>query len=124
MSVGAHLIHRCDVKRATAPNADAYKANRRVFATVATDEACRLVEKQQRVVDVATGERAVVTTYTMLFGPNVDVKAGDQITNIVDELGETMTNAAGTAAIYRIESLLMRRGRAIRHKSAVLERVG
>lgn len=112
------------MKRATSPNPDAYKANRRVFATVLTDEACRLVEKQQRVVDVATGERAVVTTYMMLFGPLADIKQGDQITDIIDELGETMTTAAGTAATYRIESLLMRRGRAIRHKSAVLERVG
>lgn len=124
MSVGAHLIHKCDIKRPSAPNQTSHKGNRKVMTTVVEGEPCRLVEKSQRVTDSATGEAATLTTYVMLFPPTADVQRGDQITNILDEQGDTIMTANDVAASYRIESLLTRRGRSARHKSAQLERVG
>ncbi len=124
MSVGAHLIHTCDLKRATAPNQDGYQANRKTYTTTEAGVACRLTEKTQRVMDTATGEAAIVTTYLMLFVPTADVRVADQVTNITDQRGDVETVASGDAAIFRISALLKRRGRSVRHLSAQLERVG
>lgn len=121
MGIDSHLIHTADIQRPTRV-VDGYGHDRLLWPPDVpvhlTGVRGRLVIKAQRVADTALAERPVVTTYRWLISPGVDVRQGDRITNIADEEGEV---DAGT---YRIEEVMKRRARAVRHISLLLERVG
>jgi len=115
MSIDSHLIHRCSTQRATTTQ-DAYKASRKTWALNLQDERCRLVVKtQSRRPDILSQE-PVITTYTLLLRPGVDVQIGDRVVNVQFE---DRTTDAGP---YTIEAVLTRRGRAARHISLQLKR--
>lgn len=116
MSIDRHLIHRCDIERGRSIQ-DAYNHEVTTWHTHLTGVRCRLVAKAQRVADSVSGEFPVVNSYLLLLPTGTDVTIGDRVSNVVDEANETDTSS------YRIESVLKRRARAVRHISVVLEKV-
>lgn len=119
--IGAHLLDTCRITRA-APQPDGYGGDDtgrgEGWAMVAAREPCRLVIKQQRVGDGVLAERPFVTAYLMLFRPGADVRKGDRVEAVV------LRDGTADGATYRIEALLPRRARGLRHISATLERIG
>ena len=114
----AWLIHTCRVRRTPETELDALGADRGRSDTVPDRISCRLVIKDQRVGDGVFAERPIITTYTLLARWDADIRAGDEIVNVVFEDGTEDDR------IYRIESLLPRRSNTQRHKSAKLEVIG
>jgi hypothetical protein len=96
MSIDSHLIHRCTIQRYLPVGDDSLKAPKKDWRPWIEGLRCRRVTKQQRVGDVQQGDRVV---------------------NVIDETG---TTEVGT---FKIESVIIRRGRAARHVSLILERV-
>jgi len=117
MSIDSHLLHTADIQRATR-TVDSYKAEKLLWGTHLIGVRGRLVIKTQRVADTVLAERPIVTTYRWLISPGVDVRQGDRIANITFEDGTT------DAGPYRIEEVMARRGRAVKHISLLLERLG
>lgn len=121
MSADAHFIHQCDVQRPTIIK-DGYGADKELWPPQVPIHLLgvrgRLVVKTQRVADTALAEKPTITTYRWLTSQGVDVRIGDRLTNIVFEDGTT------DAGPYRIEEVMKRRGRAVRHISLLLEKVG
>jgi hypothetical protein len=121
VSVGAHLLDRCTISR-PAPQPDGYAeddpARGQGWPAVATGEPCRLVVKEQRVGEGVFAERPIVTTYLLLLRARADVRPGDQIESVV------LADGTADGATYRIESVLRRRGKATRHISCRLEKIG
>jgi hypothetical protein len=75
------------------------------------------VTRQQKVGDTAFAERPVVTVDLLLVPAGTDVQQGDRVVTIVDETGAT------EAGVFKIKQVIVRRGRAVRHISLVLEKV-
>jgi hypothetical protein len=119
VSASAHFIHTCDVERFVSVGRDGLKAEKKDWRAQEAEMPCRFVEKQQRVADSALAERPTITTYTLLFGAARDVRAKDRIVNIRVRRagGEAETIDAGP---YTIDSVLTRRARHARHRSAIL----
>ncbi len=72
--------HRCTIERDQAAERDRHRA--RIADWQPRDEGvpCRLVSKQQRVVDLATGAGTIVTTYLLLLS------ARDDVTPVLDRV--------------------------------------
>lgn len=117
MSIDSHLIHSCTIRRFLPAGDDSLKAPKKDWRDWLTGVRCRRVTKQQRVADTAFAERPVITTDMLLVPAGTDVQQGDRVVNIVDETGAT------TAGPFKIESVIIRRGRAARHVSLILEKV-
>lgn len=113
MSFAAHLIHSCTIQRYTEA-LDAYNNAEPQWSAIAVKVPCRLVEKQQRLLVTERVESAVVTSHTLLVDESADLQERDRITNIRLEDGALVTKT------FQVKALLMRRGRSLRHKSAVL----
>lgn len=116
MPIDSHLIHRCDVARATEAE-DEYNETVRVFAPHLSSVACRLVEKQEREAPSEMAEGALITIYLLLLPAGTDITEDDQISSITFEDGTTDEH------VYTVESIATRRARTARHVSAQLERV-
>jgi hypothetical protein len=114
MALADHFIHRCTIQRPYDEALDAYGNGTPVFRDVATDVACRLVEKaetqydQQRIIN-ERAEDVIVTRYTLLLAAGVDAQERDRV--VVD--GRTFT----------IEALARRNARAAHHVTARLRLV-
>lgn len=117
MNISGWFVHTCTVQRDQSVTEDSHKAPIADWRDHLTGVRCRLVIKTERVGDTAFAERPVVTTYRLFVGRGTDVQQGDRITSIVDETG------AVDAGPYRIEEVMKRRARAVRHISLLLERV-
>jgi hypothetical protein len=117
MSIDSHLIHRCTIQRYLPVGDDSLKAPKKDWRPWIEGLRCRRVTKQQRVGDTAFAERPVTTTDMLLVPAGTDVQQGDRVVNVIDETG---TTEVGT---FKIESVIIRRGRAARHVSLILERV-
>lgn len=117
MSIDSHLIMTCTIRRYLPVGDDSLKAPKKDWRNWLTGVRCRRVTKQQRVADTAFAERPVVTVDLLLVPPGTDVQQGDRVIDIRDETGAT------EAGPYKIESIIIRRGRAARHVSLVLEKV-
>ena len=109
MSLAAHLIHRATIARAPS-STDGYghDVDDGVPVVVASAVPCRLVARQQQVTVSDSVERAVVTRYTVLFGPEVDLRHGDDLT-------------IGGAA-YLVTAILCRTSTRQHHRSCEVER--
>lgn len=121
MSVDSHLIHTCSIERSRSTT-DSYKAEQLLWPPDIpphlVEVPCRLVIKEQRVGDSAFAERPVITTYRLLLAAGVDVRQRDRITTIRDEEGLV------DAGPFRVEEVMKRRARTVRHISLLLERQG
>jgi len=114
VSLAAHFIHRCTVRRDSAQGENPYGGpSEPALYDVASDVPCRLVEKHDRVVfGLQQSERAqsmVVSAFVLLVGPDVDLEERDTV--VIE----------GDA--YRVSTVQERNTRAGHHKSARLERV-
>jgi len=116
MSIDSHLIHTATIQRYLSAGDDSLKAPKRDWRDWLVGVRCRRVTKQQRVGDTAFAERPVITVDMLLVPPGTDVQQGDRVINIRDETG-----AVG-AGVFKVESIIIRRGRAARHVSLVLEK--
>jgi len=116
MSFDAHLIHTCTIKRA-GKLTNVYGNTKNLYGPLYTDVPCRLVEKVQRGIDASKAVASFVTTYMLLVNSDTDLIPEDQISDIILESG---IEAGYT---FTVKSVLIRRGKAARHKSAVLESV-
>lgn len=115
MPIGLTLIHRCAVQRyATA--AEGY-GSKRTAAAHLSDVHCRLQTKMQRAFNSLSGQWLVTTSYRLLVPYGTDVLAGDRITSVVDEDGNTV------AGNWEVAGVLEKRGHATRHKSLELNKV-
>lgn len=112
MSLQAHLIHRCDIERATKLN-DPYQNAKLSWTTQAEDVPCRLVASAQRIISTDRTQFTVVSTFKLLLPLGTDVIEDDRITNIVDVDGGPFT----------VKAVLARRSRAVHHITLELERV-
>lgn len=117
MSFDSHLIHRCTIQRATRTE-DAYHNVTETWADVATNVACRFVEKRKPVLVDEGTERSVVVSYLLLVHGDVDLRERDRVSEVTFEDG---TKREGKFVLDIAP--LARRGRAMRHKSAVLSLV-
>lgn len=122
MPIANTLSMTCSVERDANAVAhgttDAYNSPTRDWQAHLSDVRCRLVEKAQRVMDAATGEYPIVTTYLLLLPSSADVRTEvDRITNI--QRNGTLIEAGP----FRITALVRRRGNSLHHLSASLERV-
>lgn len=116
MSIDSHLIHTATIQRYLSAGDDSLKAPKKDWRDWLTGVRCRRVTKQQKVGDTAFAERPVVTTDMLLVPAGTDVRQGDQVVNIVDETGAT------EIGVFKIKQVIIRRGRAARHVSLILER--
>jgi len=94
---------------------DAYRNAVLSWADVAVGVPCRLVEKQQRLVNSEKTESTVVTSHMLLVGSGADLLERDRVSKVKFEDGTLVTKT------FVVRSLVMRRGRALHHKSAALE---
>jgi hypothetical protein len=117
MSIDSHLIHTATIQRYLAVGDDSLKAPKKDWRDWLVGVRCRRVTKQQRVADTAFAERPVITVDMLLVPPGTDVAQGDRVIDIRDEVG------AVEAGPFKIQSVIIRRGRAARHVSLVLEKV-
>ena len=116
MSFSSWLIHTCQVERATV-HLGAYQNAKETWAGVGTDMPCRLVEKQARVVVNERVESTVTTTYSLLVGPEVDVRERDRISRV------TLEDGAIVPDTFVVTGILARRGSVLHHRTAMLSRV-
>lgn len=110
--VAGQLVHRCIVERdassSASPHRDPYRQRSPVWEVAATDVPCRLVTKQQRVVDTVTAEAAVVTVYLLLTLPDAPiVPTRSRVRAVTDRAGRPI--APGP---FSVESRLVRTGHA------------
>jgi hypothetical protein len=117
VSLASHLAQRCTIQRAVV-TADPYGNARQAWHDYLLDVPCRLIEKAETVINSLTAEAAVVTTYTLLVDGSVDIKERDRVSLVA--LGGNETTVSGP---FVVTSVLARRGRALHHKSLILERV-
>lgn len=122
MPIANSLNQTCVIERdanavANGPT-DAYHSPTRNYQPHLQDVRCRLVEKAQRVFDGATAESPVMTTYLLLLPAGTDARANvDRVTNVRDRAGQLIE-----AGPFRVTALVRRRGQALHHLSAALER--
>ena len=118
MSIGAHLIHRCTMQRATiAP--DELRQDVKTYHDHLTDAPCRLVIKTQRIFHSDRVQLLTATTYKLLLSPGVDVQAGDRITALIYEDGSEVQGVE----TFAVQAILPRRARTVRHITLILERI-
>ena len=117
MSIDSHLLHTATIQRYLPAGDDSLKAPKKDWRDWLVGVRCRRVTKQQRVGDTAFAERPAVTVDLLLVLAGTDVQQGDRVVNIRDETG------AVEVGVFKIESVIPRRGRAVRHISLVLEKV-
>lgn len=122
MGADSHFIHTADVQRAIITR-DAYSEDVETWPpdipAHLTGVRGRLVIQSEFVGDTAFAEKPFTTTYRWMCGSGVDVRQGDRIANVIDERGATLDSGP-----FHILEVLPRRGKAIRHKTLTLERVG
>jgi hypothetical protein len=116
MSIDSHLIHQCDIERATTVR-NAYNKSKQNWAANVLDVRCRFIEKAQRRTPDILGEQPITTQYLLLVTPGTDVQAGDRAVNIRYEDGSI------DAGPYRIDAIRRRRARSLRHLSLEMEKV-
>jgi hypothetical protein len=116
MSFATWLIHTCTIERAT-ETLDAYRNAKQTWAAVAAGVPCRLVEKSARALVSERVESTVITTYTLLVSPDVDLRERDRISRVTLEDGTTVNDT------FVVTGILARRGATLRHRSALLSRV-
>lgn len=116
MPIESHFIHTCTIQRATETE-DAYRNKVEVWATVASNVPCRLVEKQQRLANSERVESMVVTTHLLLVGSETNIVERDRVSQVRLDDG-TIVNST-----FSVKSLVMRRANALHHKSAALVKV-
>jgi hypothetical protein len=114
--LAAHFDHRCDVQRYSLA-VDAYNNQARTPGPHLSDVPCRLVIKAQRGFNSLTGQWMVTTAYKLFVVHSLDVKAGDRITNLVDETGSI------NAHNFEVEAALPHRGRTVQHRTLELRKV-
>jgi hypothetical protein len=119
--------HRCTIERDIngrdgTPERDGHRARVPAWEALATGVPCRLSAKTQRVVDLATGQGAIVTTYLLLVPPRVEARPTiHRVTNVTTRTGERLEPGP-----FTIVSRLARTGAAggVGHISLGLELQG
>lgn len=117
MSIGAHLCHRCTIRRVTATQPDPFGNDTNTWSDWGVDVPCRLVVKGQRAVDTEKAQDVTVTTYKLLLPAGTDVVEGDRVTDLEYEDG---SEESGT---FSVEAILPRRGRTVKHIALELRKV-
>lgn len=116
MSFDAQLLHTCTIERA-GQALDAYQNASRVWSAIAVGVPCRLVEKQERVLQSERVESTVRTAYTLLLPADAQIVERDRISAVTLEDGRVVSS------VFTVAALLTRRARVARHVTAQLERV-
>lgn len=117
MSIGAQLIHRCTIQRATrAP--DALRQDIKSYQPHSTAVPCRLIAKTQRIYSTQQAQLLSLTVHKLFLAPGVDIQAGDRITDLLYEDSQLIS-----AEIFAVRTILPRRGRTVRHITLELERI-
>jgi len=106
------LTHTCTIRRASVADNELGEPIR-TYSNLATEVACRFVEKQEAIRQTEIAERLAVTVYLLFLLPTQDIREDDQITGITYEDGST---EAGT---YTVEELLKRRTVQTNHHQTV-----
>jgi hypothetical protein len=116
MSLATHLLHRCTIL-VGASTEGPYGTPIITWSEAATNVPCRLVEDQERIVTAREAASLLVTTYTLLVLPNVEVTERERISNVILDDGQIV------AGPFSIKAVLRRTGRKLHHKSLQLELV-
>lgn len=125
MSVAAHMPHVCTIERdrALETSVTAHRAHRPDWQTLTTGVPCRLVTRTQRMPDGVLAEAPVLTIYTLLLAPGVDIRpgGGDRVVNVTERTGAVLEPGPLT-----VESVARRTGGtgARSHISVALELQG
>jgi hypothetical protein len=86
--------HRCTIQRDIngrdgPPERDGHRARVADWQPQHVDVPCRLVSKQQRVVDLATGAGTIVTTYLLLLPARYQLRPTlERVVNVTTRTGE------------------------------------
>lgn len=95
-----HFDTTCDVRRrAESPQAYGGKA---AYTTVAQAVPCYMEMRQQRGFNSITAQWVTTTGYLFHFRPRIDVREGDELTNVVQR-GELLQSGGGTPLTFRID---------------------
>ena len=116
MSIDAHLLHRCTIRRPKKV-VDVYRNDAVEMEVAETDVACRLVVKTQNQFSSELAQFVVVTTYLLLLRAGTDIQEGDEIADLVYE------DASEVDEVFEVVAILPRRARTVRHITVMVERV-
>lgn len=117
MPLISHLIHTCTIQRYTHTQS-ARGAATKTASTVLTKVPCRLVYKTQRRVDLTLGLYEQTQT-RLIISAGTEVDEDDEITNVRYKNSADLVDSA----TYRVDELLKRHGKKLRHKSLLLSKV-
>jgi hypothetical protein len=116
VSVDAHLLHRCTIRRPKKV-VDVYRNDTVTMEIAETDVPCRLVIKRQNQFSSELAQFVAVTNYLLLLGAGTDVREGDEIADLVYE------DRSEVAEVFAVAAILPRRARTVRHITLLMERV-
>ena len=114
--IDGHLIHTCVVYRAVLQE-DRYKNQKRDFRVHLAEVRCRLVIRDEQVVNSITAELVVRTVERLFVPAGTDIQAGDRIGPVTVENGTVLSQT------WEVRGALPRRGAYARHLSLALEQV-
>lgn len=123
MTVGFHLIHRCDVERYAEVEGTQGYGEQKAPAAHLSRVHCRLKTEAQRGFNSITGQWVVSTRYKLLVQFDEDILAGDRITNLVDEYGKVDARRDGKPHTYEVSGETPLRGHTLRLKKLELNQV-
>lgn len=118
MTLAAHLIHTCTIRRSVRPAADAHGAQPPTWATIRAGQACRLAHKRSTVFDNERAEWMPINQPILMLPAGVDVAEKDRIENVNLGAGRIV------AGPFEVESLLRRSARAAHHITLGLRLIG
>lgn len=117
MSIEGHFIHTCSIERDSGSGEDVHGGKTESWSAGSrTGVPFRLVEKRERLHSDDRAAALVVTVYKGLFGHDADIEEKDRLTSVTLEDGTVLGET------FYVEELLVRRARAARHKTVILER--
>lgn len=116
MSIDAHLLHRCTIRRPKKA-VDVYRNDTVTMEDVDTDVPCRLVIKAQNQFSSELAQFVVNSRYIVLLRPGTDIQEGDEIADLVYE------DRSEVGEVFEVTGILPRRGRTVRHITGQVERV-
>lgn len=115
MSLDALLIHTCTIARAAQTTTDPYGNSVSQWADRHTDVPCRLIDREERILNDERTDSTVVTHYLLLVGAEVDIQEQDRVKVIVN----------GGERTFMVLNVLARNGISAQyHKSISLLKVG
>lgn len=115
-----HFTHRCTIGRAPEHN-NALNEEDGTPAEIASDVACLYQELRERRIESGTAELLIITRYVLYTASDVDIRAGDEVSELQTAEGELLD----PGITYRVMPVLaLRTPLSAHHQEVELDRIG